>query len=150
MSRRWAHIANAVLCALCIGLGGGVYAGGLPARLGVLPVFAIASVTLCYGVVWWMQRSPSVLNMPDQAAYDALSDDQQRRVIDCTLPFFYGSVALWTGFGLVTALVPETALLIGALVLAHIVEGAMVIRFLLLRAPRKARELRDAPQDQSR
>gem|GEM_PF-5114124 len=37
-----------------------------------------------------------------------------------------------------------------ALVIAGVVEGAMAIRFLLLRAPRKVRALRDASQDQSR
>ena len=44
-------------------------------------------------------RPPSVLNMPDRAAYDALSNEQQRRGIDCTLPFFYGPATLWMGLG---------------------------------------------------
>ncbi len=45
------------------------------------------------------RAAPSVLNMPDRAAYDALSNEQQRRGIDCTLPFFYGPATLWIGLG---------------------------------------------------
>lgn len=149
MSESWVHAANIVLGAACLGLGAGAYAGLLPAPVGVLPVFALFSVGQ-YGAAWWMKRSPSVLNMPDQAAYDALSNEQQRRVIDCTLPYFYGSATLWMGFGIVGMLTPKTSVLVVALVTAGIVEGAMAIRFLLLRAPRKVRALRDASQDQSR
>ncbi len=54
------------------------------------------------------------------------------------------------GFGIVGMLTPKTSVLVVALVTAGIVEGAMAIRFLLLRAPRKVRALRDASQDQSR
>ncbi|WP_263834215.1 hypothetical protein [Salinibacter sp.] len=149
MSESWVNAANIVLGAACLGLEAGAYAGLLPARVGVLPVFALFSVGQ-YGVAWWMKRSPSILNMPDQAAYDGLSNEQQRRGIDCTLPFFYGSATLWMGVGLVSVLIPKTSVLVGALVITGVVEGTMAIHFLLLRAPRKVRALRDASQDQSR
>jgi hypothetical protein len=64
------------------------YAGLLPARMGVLPIFVVFSAVPCYGGAWWMQRFPSSLNMPNQTVYDALSEEDKQKVIACTLPFF--------------------------------------------------------------
>jgi len=144
MSESWLHTTNIVLCAACIGFGTGAYAGLLPARTGVFPLFALLPVALHYGAAWWVQYAPSSLNMPNQAAYDALSDEDQQRVVACTLPYFYGSATLWAGFGIISTVVPETTFLVVALVLASIVEGVLAVRVLLLKTPRKVRELRDA------
>lgn len=149
MSRRWTHAANVVLCAACAGLGGGAYAGLLPARMGVLPFLALLLVVLCYGGAWWMQHSPSALNMPNQAAYDALPVEDQQRVIACTLPFFYGSVTLWTGFSIGLVFFQTTETIVVAFVLANIAVGAMTVRFVFLKPSRKIRELQEASSDKS-
>lgn len=118
MSRSWAHAVNAVLFAVCIGLGGGTYAELLPARAGVLPIIAVLSTVLYYGGAWWMQRYPSSVNMPSQSAYDALPEEDQQKVIACMLPFCYWSVTLWMGFGIFIFLFPTLEMNVVALVLA--------------------------------
>lgn len=124
------------------------YAGLLPARMGVLPIFVVFSAVPCYGGAWWMQRFPSSLNMPNQTVYDALSEEDKQKVIACTLPFFYWSVALWTGFGIVTLPFNATAVYVVGLVLASIAEGAMAIHFTLLKTPRRLRKLQEASRDE--
>lgn len=147
MRRSRAHVVNVVLSVVCIGLGGGAYAGLLPARMGILPLFPILSAALFYGGAWWIQRFPSHVNMPNQAAYDALSEEDQKRVNACTLPLFYWSVTLWTAYGIVSFLFPAPAVvLVVVLVLASIANVAMAIRF-LSKAHRKLSELQEARQD---
>lgn len=149
MNGSWVHAVNIVLCTACIGLGGGAYAGLLPPRVGVLPIFALVAVAGCYGGAWWMKHSPSSLNMPNQDTYDTLPEEAQQNVIACILPFMYGCVTLWTGFGILSVLAPKTEFLVIVLVLAGIMEGAMAVHFLLLKAPQKVRELQEASQDKS-
>ena len=88
MRRSRVHTVNIVLSAVCIGLGGGAYGGLLPARMGILPLFPILSATLFYGGAWWIQRFPFHVNMPDQAAYDALSEEDQQKVNACMPTLF--------------------------------------------------------------
>ena len=102
-----------------------------------------------YGGAWWVARSPTALNMPNQAAYDALPEESQRKVVACTLPFFYWSTTIWLGFLIVGFSFETTAALVVAAVLANIAEGALAIRFLFLKAPRKVREFQEAGQDRS-
>jgi len=106
MRKSRAHATNVVLFAASAGLGAGAYAGLLPARVGILPLFPIVSGVLFYGGAWWIQRFPSHVNVPNQAAYDALSEEDQQKVIACQLPFFYWSVTLWTAYGIVSFLFP--------------------------------------------
>ena len=147
MRRSRVHAVNVVLSAVCIGLGGGAYAGLLPARMGILPLFPILSAALLYGGAWWIQRFPSHVNMPNQAAYDALSEEAQKRVNACMLPFFYWSVTLWTAYGIVSFPFPAPAVvLVVALVLASIANVAMTIRF-LSKSNRKLSELQETGQD---
>ena len=147
MRRSRVHTVNVVLSAVCIGLGGGAYAGLLPARMGILPLFPILSAALLYGGAWWIQRFPSHVNMSNQAAYDALSEEAQKRVNACTLPLFYWSVTLWTAYGIVSFLFPAPAVvLVVVLVLASIANVAMAIRF-LSKAHRKLSELQETGQD---
>ena len=87
MSESWLHSTNIILWTACIGLGAGAYAGRLPARMGLLPMFALVPVVLHCGAAWWVQYAPGSLNMPNQAVYDALSDEDQQRVVACTLPY---------------------------------------------------------------
>lgn len=141
MKGHWVHVANVVLVVTSVGIGGGAYAGGLPARMGVLPWIALSIVAMFYGGAWWVQRDPSALNLPNQAAYDALTEADQQKVIACVLPFFYGSAALWMGFGMVVLSVPTTEVVVGAAILANLVEGGLVLRHILLKAPQKVREL---------
>ncbi|WP_251952721.1 hypothetical protein [Salinibacter ruber] len=150
MSESWLHSTNIILWTACIGLGAGAYAGRLPARMGLLPMFALVPVVLHYGAAWWVQYAPGSLNMPNQAVYDALSDEDQQRVVACTLPYFYGSATLWSGFGIASTVVPEARVLVVALVLVGIVDGVLAVRVLLLKTPRKVRELRDSSPDASR
>jgi hypothetical protein len=87
--------------------------------------------------------------MPNQAAYDALSEEDKQKVIACQVPFFYWSVTLWTAFGTLSVLFPAPeAVLIVALVLASIANLAMTIRF-FSHANRKMSELHGATQDRS-
>ena len=147
MRRSRVHTVNIVLSAVCIGLGGGAYGGLLPARMGILPLFPILSATLFYGGAWWIQRFPFHVNMPDQAAYDALSEEEQQKVNACMLPFFYWSVTLWIACGIVSFLFPAPAVvLVVALVLASIANVAMTIRF-LSKSNRKLSELQETGQD---
>ncbi|MEF8816547.1 MAG: hypothetical protein V5A58_07145, partial [Salinibacter sp.] len=119
------------------------YAGLLPTRMGVLPPLFIVLVVLCYGGAWWIQRFPSHVNLPDQAAYDALSEEDQQEVNACMLPFFYWSVTLWTGYGIFSFLFPVPAVvLVVALVLVSIANVAMTTRF-LSKANRKLSELQE-------
>lgn len=147
MRKSRAHAVNVVLFAVCMGLGGGAYAGLLPARMGILPLFPILSAALFYGGAWWIQRFPSHVNVPDQAAYDALSEEDQQKVNACMLPFSYWSVTLWTGYGIVSFLFPvPVVVLVVALLLASIANVAMTIRF-LSKANRKLSELQEAGPD---
>ena len=88
MRRSRVHTVNIVLSAVCIGLGGGAYGGLLPARMGILPLFPILSATLFYGGAWWIQRFPFHVNIPNQAAYDALSEEEQQKVNACIAALF--------------------------------------------------------------
>lgn len=138
------HATNVVLFAASFGLGAGAYAGLLPARIGILPPFSIFIAVLLYGAAWLIQRFPSHVNMLNQAAYDALSEEDQQRVIDCQLPFFYWSVTLWTAYGIFSFLFPAPVVVfIVALVLASIANVAMTIHF-LSKASQKVEELHEA------
>ena len=113
----------------------------------IMPIGIMVSATLLYGGAWWIQRFPFHVNMPDQAAYDALSEEDQQKVNACMLPFFYWSVTLWTAYGIVSFLFPAPAVvLVVALVLASIANVAMTIRF-LSKAHRKLSELQETGQD---
>ncbi|WP_263831620.1 hypothetical protein [Salinibacter sp.] len=150
MRKTRAHAVNVVLFAVCMGLGGGAYAGLLPARMSILPLFPILSAALFYGAAWWIQRFPAHVNMPNQAAYDALPEEEQQRVVACTLPFFYWSTAIWLGFFITWFSFDTTAAIIVAVVVANIAEGGLAVRILFLKAPRKVRELQEGAQDRSR
>jgi hypothetical protein len=147
MRKSWSHATNTALLLASIGLGVGAYAGAFPARLGALSFISVLIAVPFYGVAWWAARSPTAFNMPNQAAYDALPKESQREVVACTLPFFYWSTTIWLGFFIVGFSFETTAALVVAAVLANIAEGALAIRFLFLRAPRKVRELQEAGQD---
>lgn len=149
MRKGRAHATNVVLFATSVGLGAGAYAGLLPARMGVLPPVAVLTVVLYYGAAWWMQRYPSTLNMPNQTVYDTLPEEDKQRAIACMLPFCYWSVALWTGYGIVAMSFNTPAVYVVGLVLAGIAEGALAIRFPLLKASRKVRELQETTQNRS-
>ncbi|WP_157942250.1 hypothetical protein [Salinibacter altiplanensis] len=141
---------NVVLSAVCMGLGGGAYAGLLPARMGILPLFPFLSAALLYGGAWWIQRFPSHVSMPNQTAYDALSEEDQQKVNARMLPLFYWSVTPWIACGIVSFLFPAPAVvLVVALVLASIANVGMTIRF-LSKANRKLSELQEARQDRPR
>jgi ABC-type xylose transport system permease subunit len=149
MRKSWSHATNTALLLASIGMGAGAYAGAFPARLGALSFISVLIAMLCYGGAWWIARSPTALNMPNQAAYDALPEESQREVVACTLPFFYWSTTIWLGFLIVGFSFETTAVIVVAAVLAEIAEGALAIRFLFLKAPRKVREFQEAGQDRS-
>ena len=46
----------------------------------LLPLIALVNAALLHGVAAWIERSTDVLNMPAQAAFDALSEDDQNTV----------------------------------------------------------------------
>lgn len=146
MKRSRAHTTNTVLLLASVGLGGGAVAGLLPARLGLLPPLSIFIAVLLYGAAWLIQRFPSHVNMLNQAAYDALSEEDQQKVIACQLPFFYWSVTLWTAYGIFSFLFPAPVVApIVGLVLASIANIAITVRF-LSHANRKMSELHEATQ----
>ncbi|MCS3703730.1 hypothetical protein GGQ14_001798 [Salinibacter ruber] len=130
-------------------MGVGAYTGTFSTHLGALSFISVLIAVLCYGGAWWVARSPTAFNMPNQAAYDALPEESQRKVVACTLPFFYWSTTIWLGFLIVGFSFETTAALVVAAVLANIAEGALAIRFLFLKAPRKVREFQEAGQDRS-
>lgn len=149
MRKSWSHATNTALLLASIGMGAGAYAGAFSARLGALSFISVLIAVLLYGGAWWIARSPTALNMPNQAAYDALPEESQRKVVACTLPFFYWSTTIWLGFFIVGFSFETTAAIIVAAVLANIAEGALAIRFLFLKVPRKVREFQEAGQDRS-
>ena len=146
MRKRWSHATNTALLLASTGMGVGAYAGAFPARFGVLSFISVLTAAFFYGGAWWVARSPSVFNMPNQAAYDALPEESQRKVVACTLPFFYWSTTIWLGFFIVGFSFETTAAPVVAAVLANIAEGAPAIRFLFLKAPRKLRAFQEAGQ----
>jgi len=149
MKRSRTHATNTVLLLASVGLGGGAFAGLLPARMGLLPPLSIFIEVLLYGAAWLIQRFPSHVNMLNQAAYDALSEEDQKKVIACQLPFFYWSVTLWTAYGIFSCLFPAPVVApIVGLVLASIANIAITVRF-LSHANRKMSELHEATQDRS-
>ncbi|WP_263785157.1 hypothetical protein [Salinibacter grassmerensis] len=72
MSENGVHATNIGLVTARIGLGAGAYTGLLLVRVGVSPMFNLEPVALHYAAAWWVPYAPSFLNMPNQAAYDAL------------------------------------------------------------------------------
>lgn len=132
MKRSRAHTTNTVLLLASVGLGGGAVAGLLPARMGLLPPLSIFIAVLLYGAAWLIQRFPSHVNMLNQAAYDALSEEDQQKVIACQLPFFYWSVTLWTAYGIFSFLFPAPVVApIVGLVLASIANIAGCVNYLV-------------------
>lgn len=149
MARSRAHAANAVLLTTSVGLGAASYAELLPPSLASAPFIAFLVAIVLYGIAWAVRRSPSILNVPKQEAYDAFPERDQRKVAACTEPFFYWSVPLWTGFFALVfdgggLPIPEPAATLVASVIVSIVEGALAIRFLFLQTSRKVSELQGA------
>lgn len=154
MARSRAHAVNAVLLTASVVVGAASYVDLLSPSLAPVPFIAFLVAIVLYGIAWAVRRSPSILNVPKQAAYEAFPERDQRKVAACTEPFFYWSVPLWTGFfalvfGVGGPPIPEPAATLVAGVLVSIVEGALAIRFLFLQTSRKVSELQEANRSET-
>lgn len=149
MARSRAHPVNVLLLAASVIIGAAAYAGLIADHMVLLPLIAHFMAAALYGGAWAVQRYPSLFNVPNQAAYDALSEGDQRKVIACTLPFFYWSVTIWTGFFVAVFGVEETVAIIGAAVIAHVAEGALAMWFFLVQTSRKVRKLHEMSREEA-
>ncbi len=75
------HATNIGLVAACIGLGTGAYAGPLPARMGVSPMFALGPVaTIGSGgprALFWLFAKPCKSLGSDHRCKDNIGGDQE-------------------------------------------------------------------------
>lgn len=146
-----AHVINILLIGATAVLEWGVYAEMLASHAVPLSAVALLVAAFFYGLVGAVQRYPSLLNLPNQDAYDALLQADQQEVIEqCVAPFFYWSAAAWmvTSVLLAGATGAEgigegaaIAVTFTSLLLASITDGGLAIYFLVLRAPEKVEEL---------
>lgn len=148
MERSHIHVVNGVLLIASAVVGVGAYVELFPPRLIPVSLITVLVAIVLYGIAWALYRYPSILNVPNQAAYDALPDRDRRKVVACVARFFYCSVPLWTGFFVVVlnaeaAALPEPATILVSAVVVSIVEGALAIRFLFLQTSRKVSELQE-------
>jgi uncharacterized membrane protein len=56
----------------------------------LLPLLALAVAGTLYASAWWIERSVEGLNVPNQEAYDALSESEQQQVAALPLRYLYG------------------------------------------------------------
>lgn len=154
MTRSPAHYVNAFLLIASAFVGIGAYSELLPRRLAPVPLITFPAAIVLYGIAWAVRRYPSILNVPNQEAYDELPEQDQQKVAACTEPFFYWSVPLWSGFfiamfGVEGVAIPEPAVILIAAVIVSIVEGALAIRFLFLQTSQKASDLQEASRSRT-
>lgn len=57
----------------------------------LLPLVGVGVAGLVHGGGWWVERSPGMLNLPAQDAYDALPDDEKQIVARHAASFLHGT-----------------------------------------------------------
>jgi len=154
MARTRAHYVNGFLLITSLFVGIGAYSELLPRRLAPVPLIMFPAAIVLYGIAWTVRRYPSILNVPNQEAYDELPEQDQQKVAACTEPFFYWSVPLWGGFFVVVfgaegVDIPEPAVILITAVIVSIVEGALAIRFLFLQTSQKVSDLQEASRSRT-
>ena len=76
----------------------------------LLPFIALAVAGTLYAMAWWIGRNVGDLNVPDQDAFDALSESEQRQVATLPLGYLYGlAAAILALFGTMQAATYQTA-----------------------------------------
>lgn len=156
MMERIAHVANGFLGLACAIGEWGLYAERLGDRAVPITGIAVLVASVPYGGAWLIHRVPSLLNVPNQDAYDALSTTDQREVVAGTRPFFFWSATIWMGAAMLFSGATEAAkigeratlaiLVVGPL-LAGMLDGVLAIYVLFLRAPRELEDLRRSASD---
>lgn len=152
-----AHVVNVLLVGATAVLEWGVYAEMLAGRAVPLSVVALLVGAFFYGFAGVTRRFPSLLNLPNQDAYNALPEADQRKVINqYVCPFFYWSASVWMGVAVLLVGMtsmdgigegPTLAAVLTSLIVTSIADGGLAIYFLFLRAPQKVDALQESVQE---